>query len=669
MHHPHSPLSTMTTTTTTTSPSPSASRLHSLIDAYHEKIFQIEELERKVDARAAQTRRRLANLLDAHHPSHQSHHQSLPHQNRPQSASHRSSHIRIFVTHKLVPPPPPPPQDPSAPYLVMPDPPPPEYKLQVEGRLLVGHLDHESAAAYDLRTEYVAPADDLDRSKGEQEEPDVAAIHCTHFFSRAVVQWEPLYVQKPNPMSKKAPVKAKVPPPAGKKSRRGSSSTSSSNKSSSANPAPVPFEEEVDPATLVRGSVTTMEWTRTMTGDAHLWCFHYKMPAPPGYHLMPHSVMATVRLYSARHDDLWLPKDTVPGLVTLFSSHITADEPVAASATAAAAAPAIPGAGGSGSGTAPAAAGSSSSKSKKRKADEAVATATAASSSSGAAGAASAGAPDDSATFARPTTPPDRPPLSLDNSIDIPQGLTWREIGKAFCVYIQDRDLTDPNDKATVVCDDLLRQLFQVDRFPFAQLHRLLTHHQLFISISSEPVELTYLLKPETALPNNDRQLTKAQHRELHYSLLQLDMDVSVPSLFPFRCRELLRRIKRRELEYTSSRTKARYLLMARRAKSEDSVKTLIDDVVGGRAIDRELQPVLAALAKSTPPNTEARMAAHCDMRMSYLLERVREQVAEAQEAWDVVDAAFARIGAGASQPNGLANVESEPAPDTAADT
>lgn len=638
--HHNKPTSFTTTTMASplspvTAPSPSASRLHSLLDAYHEKIFQIEELERKVDARAVQTRRRLTNLLDSHRPT----------------GSHRSSHIRIFVTHKLVPPPPPPPQDPSTPYFVQPDPPPPEYKLQIEGKLLVGHLDHESAAAYDRRTNYAAPVDDLDRSKGEQEEPDVAAINCTHFFSRAVVQWEPLYVQKPNPMSKKAIAKA---PPPSKKSRRGSTK--------SPNPAAVPFEEEVDPSSLVRGTVSTMEWRRNMTSDAHLWCFHYKMPTPPGYHLMPHSVLATIRLYSARHDDLWLPKDTVPALVTLFSSHITADEPVVAAASTAPA-----GAGGGSGGAAPAS-GPSSSKPKKRKAEEvAAATAVApAASSLGAAGAGAASGDDSSPSAQR--NPPDRPPLTLDNSIDIPQGLTWKEICKAFYVYIQDRELTDPNDKATVVCDDLLKELFHVDRFPYSQLHRLLTHHQLFVSISHEPVELTYLLKPGTALPNNDRQLTKAQHRELHYALLQLDMDVSVPSLFAFRCRELLRRIKRRELEYTSSRTKARYLLMARRAKSEDSVKTLIDDVVGGPAIDADLQPVLAALAKSTPPNTEARMAAHYDMRMSYLLERVREQVAEAQQAWDTVDAAFEQIGAGAA-PNGSANVESEQAPEMAADT
>jgi hypothetical protein len=600
------------------SPDLSASRLHALLNVYHEKIFQIESLERRIDARAVLTRRRLANLLDSQ-----------------RNNSHRPSHMRVFVTHKLVPPPPPPPPDPSVTVLVQPDPPPPEYRIQIEGRLLVGHLDHESAAAFDQRTGYTAPIDELDRSKGEQEEADVAPISFTHFFSRAVVELEPLYVQKPNPMSKKA---AKSPPPS-KKSRRGS--TKSPNPSSAA----ASLEEEVDPSTLVRGTVVTLEWKRGMTGDAHMFCFHYRVPAPPGYHLMPHSVATKIRLYSARHDDLWLPNDAVPALATIFSSHITADEPVPAAAAAA---------------TTPAA--GATSKSKKRKADDITPTAAAASSSSTAAasavttaaGGASASREEPGAAAAAPSSlssaasqPQPLPPLSLENSIDIPQGLSWKEICMAFFVYVQDRRLMDAaaSDRSVVVCDELLRELFQVERFPFSQLQRLLQHRGLFVKISDEPVQLSYLLRPETALPSNDRDLSKEQLQNLHSSLLQLDMDVSVPSLFPYRCRELLRRIKRRELEYTSSRTKARYLLATRRSGTatassrgaEEAARALVDDVVREGAIHSSLEAVLAAIAKSTPPRTEARMAVHYDLRMGYLVERVREHLHAAQEAWQVV--------------------------------
>ena len=84
---------------------------------------------------------------------------------------------------------------------------------------------------------------------------------------------------------------------------------------------------------------------------------------------------------------------------------------------------------------------------------------------------------------------------------------------------------------------------------------------------------------------------------------------------------------------------------MARRAKSEDAVKTVVDEVVAKHAINDELQPVLAALAKSTPPNTEARMASHYNMRMSYLVERAREQLQLTHDAWSLVDSVIASCG------------------------
>jgi hypothetical protein len=100
-----------------------------------------------------------------------------------------------------------------------------------------------------------------------------------------------------------------------------------------------------------------------------------------------------------------------------------------------------------------------------------------------------------------------------------------------------------------------------------------------------------------------------------------------------------MRRIKRRELEYTSSRTKARYMLMSRRAKDEEAVKLKIDQVVSGRQLGENMQPVMAALSKSAPPNTEARTASHLDVRMSYLLGRLREHHQAALAARELAEA------------------------------
>jgi hypothetical protein len=143
--------------------------------------------------------------------------------------------------------------------------------------------------------------------------------------------------------------------------------------------------------------------------------------------------------------------------------------------------------------------------------------------------------------------------------------------------------------------------------------------------------------------------------------MLQLDMDVAVPALFPYRARELLRRIKRRELEYTSSRTKARYLLNARRAKDEEQVKHWIDTIVSsiskGCSVRQQvslqpatsttttttgpsdlLTPITAALAKAAPPRTEARMSAHFDTRLSHLLTQLQQRQQRAHAAWQKVE-------------------------------
>jgi hypothetical protein len=45
------------------------------------------------------------------------------------------------------------------------------------------------------------------------------------------------------------------------------------------------------------------------------------------------------------------------------------------------------------------------------------------------------------------------------------------------------------------------------------------------------------------------------------------------------------------------------------------------------------------ALAKSAPPNSEARAAAHMDAKICSLLDRLQHHTKAAKAAWDVVDA------------------------------
>jgi hypothetical protein len=153
------------------------------------------------------------------------------------------------------------------------------------------------------------------------------------------------------------------------------------------------------------------------------------------------------------------------------------------------------------------------------------------------------------------------------------------------------------------------------------------------------PIRITYIGKAATAInappPTDFQQLMMDEDEPpAPPTLLQLDMDVWVPSLFPFRCREILRRIKRRELEYTSCRTKARYILMARKAKDEEDVKNKIGQVVAREHLGRDLIPVQNALAKAALPRTEARVVHQTDARLSLLLARLEEECASAQTQW-----------------------------------
>jgi len=580
-------------------PSSSLSRLQSLYDKFHCQIRRIDALEAKMDQRAIQTRRRLANLLD---------HEASPH-------PFRQSHLRLFVSHGLVKT-----QERE------------DWKLQIEGRLLVDHLDHQSAVEYDKRTNYTPPKDDLDRSKGEQEEEAVAPIMLTHFFDKLTVQFQPIFKPKPNPMSRKyqqqelqsqslssSPPKKKL-----KSSRRGSSTRASPTGMEPGGPASAMLtvgEDDVDPAQLVPGSTTELIWTSNMSRDAHAWQIGLPSPEPPGYHLMLHSIVATIKLYSHRGST---PQEALYQVAPELSSAL------------------FPTYGPDNTST-------NTTALKKRKAEEL-------STAEGGDSAATATSNDDPpSTDAEPKAPP-----KLETEIHIPQGLTLKEIILAFYTYIRDRGLSskEESDQSLIVCDKKLQSLFRVESFHFHELQRLLLAQNLLIPINKEPVEIVYILKRDTAVPllrterppksvpsGQDAEATEPQgstdgeEEEPTHALMQIDMDVAVPSLFPFRVRELLRRIKRRELEYTSSRTKARYMLMARRAKSEDVVKTMIDSAVGGHSLKEELQPVLAALAKAAPPNTEARMAPQYDLRMSYLLSRMKEHQQKALAAWELVDA------------------------------
>jgi hypothetical protein len=514
------------------------SRLTEIFDGFHNQICRIDDLERRIDERAVRSRRRVANLLDHSKP-------------------YRNSHLRLFVTHHHALPVPVDPEQPPQPKKH------PLWTMNIEGKLLIGHLDHAGAAAFDSKTGYTPPTDDLDRSRGEKEEEEVPAIQFTHFFEKVAVQFYTVY----QPKQKAATPKKKTP--SKKTSRRGSSTAKS--------PVPVVEEREVDPRLLTASEKTELIWSKAMmSDDALAFSFQYPEAPPTVPGKLVHSVVASIQLYpaDANADPIYQVSAELSSV--LFPSH--GPEPGAGD------------------------------KGKKRKGDE------------------------------MSDSPVDEV-VALENEIAIPQGLTMKEITVAFFTYIRDKMLCDEADKSVVVCDKVLQKLFLTERFPFAQLRELLFGRNLVRDISNEPLRLTYIMKEETASPDLSSPDRTMPSEENPPGLLQLDTDVAVPALFPYRTRELMRRIKRRELEYTSSRTKARYMLMSRRAKDEETVKLKLDQVVSGRQLGEGMQPVMAALAKSAPPNTEARTGSQLDVRMSYLLGRLREHHQAALAAQELAEA------------------------------
>ena len=554
------------------------SRLHEIVASAHDQICRIDELERRADERSRRLRRRICNVIDS------------------ETKPYRCSHLRCFVTHSHNKNPTSSQEEQveaSANMSLDPNNNNGVWTLRLEGKLLIGHLDHASSAAHDKHRGYVTPTDDLDRSKGEKEEDEVLPIQFTHFFERVEVEFQTTYSPRPHPMAKKKP-------PPSKKRRSGTTKQSS-----------VVDENHVDPRLLVVSAPMSMAWTRTASADAHAFDFQYEPPPPVEFRYQLHSVVAKIRLFSnqsaATRDPLY---EISPELAKeLFPKHLPAEPSEPASST------------------------SMGAESKKRKAETEVPTASVSGPSGG-------GSSNNNNT---PLPPP------VEDEIHMTEGFTMRQIVMTFYTYIHDNRLCDEVDKSTIHCDEKLRNLFQLDQIAFFGLQNLLISKNLIKPMSNNPVKLTYIMKEDAATnyrsPPPPPVVGKTEEELLPASLatpsqLQLDMDVIVPSLFPFRAREILRRLKRRELEYTSSRTKARYFLMARRAKDEEDVKAMIDQVVSGHQLGKDYIPVFGALAKAAPPHTEARNAAHYDERLCYIAGKVQEHVAAAIDAWNKVGAA-----------------------------
>lgn len=524
------------------------SRIPDIWKRFHQRLNAIDDLEKKLDEHVKRFRRRVTCALD-------------------QTPSYRRSHLRLFVTHTYEQT---------------------KWTLVVEGKLLIGLLDHASAQQVDKYgafarrrnvqgvvetvpvasilpsvpepggaegTEGSSRADrNRYRSVGDVEEDPVEPTLFTHVFDKIEVTFQTIWQPETPPQSA-----SNLTPP--KKSRK--------RKSDTPPPPPVLNAKHIKSST-----VTTFNWTKKQTADAHAFNIHYESPGTPES-MKVHSVVATIFMYPTQAETLYRPSAALAE--KFFPKHSTTGDPRVA---------------------------------KRRK-------------------------------MAEGAMIEDDQPIPTDNDVHVPSHLTMNEILLCLLQYITDKKLQDESDKSLIVCDKILSELLECESLNFGDLQATLLSKNLVFPLQPEedPLVLTYIMKHNTVSPQeptrNDTILPLPHGH--HHQVLSFDMDVFIPSFFHWRAREIMRRIKRREFEYTSSRTKGRYMLVASRG-NEDLVKTKIGECISGYGYAVENIPIFLALAKAAPPNSEARGAAQTDAKTCALIGRLDECTRQAQAAWDLVE-------------------------------
>ncbi|VEU43375.1 unnamed protein product [Pseudo-nitzschia multistriata] len=685
-----------------------ASRVPEIWSSFFRRLEQIEQLEMRVEERVSQSRRRIMNLLE-------------------QTPSHRRTHLRMFVSHFFD-----------------------KFKgiwtLVIEGKLLVGNIDHANAAKVDsegvMSARVVAEGkeDEQKRSKkkrpndkptkssgekdssnggaqssgtapggsaatnnpatasatpdrshpsyriGEKEEEPVQPLVFTHCFDKINVTFRTIY-QPRVAASGKTNISL---------SSASSAKKSRSNKRKSSGQQVQEEPAAVSPKLLKASDPTKLVWDKNSrrekedtpetqrTDDCHGFFVQYnnhfsERPPPPGMRF--HSIVAKIELYPSRPgtgigtnkfqfrhqqdvDAEPLYQIVHPVLAKrFFPRHVLGKS----------------GDGSSVDGTGGARSKPSDSDGTKTGGNE--------------------GDPQKHDSSHSPAGSDE--PIPLENDIRVPSFLTYNEISMSIFRYIQDNRLHDPTDRSNILCDKLLKEIFDVESMSFGQLKQLLIQKDLirrsgapssssagFLSPQKSsgsnpsnekdpvmPVVLTYVLNEQTTSPHvpaghevesvvpSDPEPANASataRRRAAYStpedpdhnptVLSFDMDVAIPSFFNYRARELLRRVKKREFEYTTCRTKARYLLVAAKG-NEDTIKTRIEKAVSGQGYEADNIPVMLALAKAAMPHSEAREAAQIDARTCDVVGRVEEANRSVGLAWEEVEAIRdAMVGSGGTR-------------------
>ena len=252
----------------------------------------------------------------------------------------------------------------------------------------------------------------------------------------------------------------------------------------------------------------------------------------------------------------------------------------------------------------------------------------------------------------------------------IPNTVTMDEALHAIFFYIRTRNLQDVIDLSVVNNNEQLTNLFGCSRMLFSDVRGLLVEKQLLVKADpcTHPITMNYDMTLDGAEPLTKKRRVKSSAQKFdeselttrrraanydcdsaqpdadqleavpHQTMLSCDVDIDIPNLFHVRTRDILRRTKYREFEYTSSRIKALRSLVATKV-DEETAKQALGDVVTGKGYATYHKHALMAMAKGSHPGGEAQRAALIDLRTASLLEKLEEQSSLAREFWHVVNA------------------------------
>ena len=257
------------------------------------------------------------------------------------------------------------------------------------------------------------------------------------------------------------------------------------------------------------------------------------------------------------------------------------------------------------------------------------------------------------------------PQVKLEEKEGVPNIITMDEAVAAVFFYVRTRGLQDPQDASIINNDEQLSKLFGCNRMLLSAVRTLLIQRGLLVKVEpcTHPIIFNYAMtpdgkeplepkKPDVAPEKNDdaksgrrrtstvEKSASAEEEEEEeapvQTMLSCDVDVQVPNLYHNRSKDVLRRIKNREFEYTSARTRALRSLLATFVHEETS-KQVLGDAARGRGYAPYHKKAWMALAQGSVEGGEAQKAAMIDLRTTSLVEKLEERCSMTQGFASVV--------------------------------